>query len=79
MPMNLRRRQFIKDWLADPQAPDYLARLKALLDEVNVEDKGCTERVYQGLLSRMASPGPLSHLERPNYEFAQYIARRIPA
>lgn len=67
------------EWLADPKAPDYLAALKGLLDKVNVEDKGCTERVYQGLLSRMAAPGPLSHLERPNYEFAQYLARRIPA
>ena len=64
------------DWLADPQAPAHLARVKALLDEVNAEDKGCTERVYQGLLSGLASPGPLSHLERPNYEFAQYLARK---
>lgn len=67
------------DWLADPDAPAHLARVKALLDDVNVEDKGCTERVYRGLLSGMAEPGPLSHLERPNYEFAQYLARRIPA
>jgi hypothetical protein len=27
----------------------------------------------------MAEPGPLSHLERPNFEFAQYLASRIPA
>ena len=67
------------DWLADPQAESHLARVKALLDEVNVEDKGCTEKVYQGLLSGMAEPGPLSHLERPNYEFAHYLASRIPA
>ncbi len=67
------------DWLADPQAESHLARVKALLDEVNVEDKGCTEKVYRGLLSGMAEPGPLSHLERPNYEFAHYLASRIPA
>lgn len=67
------------DWLADPQAEDHLARVKALLDEVNVEDKHCTERVYQGLLSSLAAPGPLSHLERPNYDFARWIAERIPA
>jgi hypothetical protein len=24
----------------------------------------------------MAQPGPLSHLERPNYEFAQYLSRK---
>ena len=67
------------DWLADPEAPSHLARVKALLDEVNAEDKGCTEKVYRGLLSGMAEPGPLSHLERPNFEFAQYLASRIPA
>lgn len=66
------------DWLADPKAPDYLAAVKGLLDKVNVEDKGCTEKVYRGLLSGMAEPGPLSHLERPNFEFAQYLAGRIP-
>ena len=67
------------DWLADPDAARHLAALKTLLDAVNVEDKGCTEKVYRGLLSAMAEPGPLSHLERPNFEFAQYLASRIPA
>lgn len=57
------------DWLADPQAEAHLASVKALLDDVNAEDKGCTEKVYRGLLSGLASPGPLSHLERPNFEF----------
>jgi len=67
------------EWLADPQADTHLAAVRALLDDVNVEDKGCTEKVYRGLCSGMATPGPLSHLERPNYEFAQYLAARIPA
>jgi phenylpropionate dioxygenase-like ring-hydroxylating dioxygenase large terminal subunit len=67
------------EWLADPDAEGHLARVRALLDDVNVEDKGCTEKVYQGLLSGMGAPGPLSHLERPNFEFAQYLASRIPA
>lgn len=67
------------DWLADPKAAEHLAAVKGLLDRVNVEDKGCTEKVYQGLLSGLAEPGPLSHLERPNFEFAQYLASRIPA
>ena len=49
--------------------------LKALLDDVNVEDKGCTERVFRGLSSEMAKPGHLSHLERPNYDFATYLSR----
>jgi phenylpropionate dioxygenase-like ring-hydroxylating dioxygenase large terminal subunit len=67
------------DWMADPEAPAHLAKVRALLDEVNVEDKGCTERVYRGLCSGLAEPGPLSHLERPNFDFARWIASRIPA
>ena len=68
-----------EDWLADPEAEAHLASVRALLAEVNAEDKGCTEKVYRGLCAGMATPGPLSHLERPNFEFAQYLARRIPA
>ena len=48
--------------------------VKTLLDEVNVEDRGCTEKVFKGLLSDNATPGHLSHLERPNYDFATYLA-----
>jgi phenylpropionate dioxygenase-like ring-hydroxylating dioxygenase large terminal subunit len=66
------------DWIADPAAEANLAAVKALLDRVNAEDKGCTERVYRGLSADLSSPGPLSHLERPNFEFAQYIARMMP-
>ena len=54
-----------------------LAGVRALLDRVNAEDKVCTERVYRGLCAGMSEPGPLSHLERPNFEFAQWIARRV--
>jgi phenylpropionate dioxygenase-like ring-hydroxylating dioxygenase large terminal subunit len=67
------------DWMADPEAPAHLAKVRALLDEVNVEDKGCTERVYRGLCAGLAEPGPLSPLERPNFDFARWIAARIPA
>ncbi|MFN4154167.1 MAG: aromatic ring-hydroxylating oxygenase subunit alpha [Paracoccaceae bacterium] len=66
------------DWAADPEAPAHFAALKALLDDVNVEDKGCVERVYRGLCASMSSPGALSHLERPNFEFATYIAGKMP-
>jgi hypothetical protein len=67
------------EWCADPEAEDSLAKVKALLDDVNVEDKGCTEKVYRGLMAGLSSPGPLSHLERPNFEFATYLASKIPA
>ena len=66
------------DWAADPEAASHFAALKSLLDDVNVEDKGCVERVYRGLCAKMSSPGPLSHLERPNFEFATYIASKMP-
>ena len=67
------------DWAADPKAKEHFDRLKALLDDVNVEDKGCVEKVYAGLRAGLSEPGPLSHLERPNFDFAKWIASRIPA
>ena len=65
------------DYVNDPGAQKHFAQLKTLLDEVNVEDKGSTEKVYRGLCSQVAAPGHLSHLERPNYDFAQYINARV--
>lgn len=65
-------------WMADPDAERHLADVKAMLDVVNIENKGCTEKVYRGLSARMATPGPLSRLERRNFEFARYVAGRMP-
>lgn len=67
------------DYANDADAHENFVQLKTLLDEVNVEDKGCTEKVYRGLSSDGAEPGHLSHLERPNYDFAHYINARIQA
>ena len=67
------------DYVNDPDAQAHFAQLKTLLDEVNIEDRGCTEKVYRGLCSAMATPGHLSHLERPNYDFAQYLNARVQA
>ena len=67
------------DWCADPAAAGHLATIKMLLDDVNIEDKDCVEKVYAGICAGLSAPGPLSHLERPNLEFAQYLARMIPA
>ncbi len=61
----------------DPDGQKHFDELRILLDEVNKEDRGCTERVYAGLLSEFAEPGCLSHLERPNYEFANYLSNRV--
>jgi phenylpropionate dioxygenase-like ring-hydroxylating dioxygenase large terminal subunit len=65
------------DFANEPDAQAHFRQLKTLLDDVNVEDKGCTERVYRGLCSDMAKPGHLSHLERPNFDFATYIASML--
>lgn len=62
------------DFAHSPDAQQHFAQLKTLLDKVNVEDRGCTEKVYKGLSAKAATPGHLSHLERPNFDFAQYLA-----
>ena len=36
------------DFASDEDAQDNFKELKTLLDEVNVEDRGCTEKVYHG-------------------------------
>jgi phenylpropionate dioxygenase-like ring-hydroxylating dioxygenase large terminal subunit len=64
------------EFMADPRADEYMVILKKLLDDVNVEDRGCTEKVYRGLCSGAARPGHVSYLERPNYDFMHYIADR---
>jgi phenylpropionate dioxygenase-like ring-hydroxylating dioxygenase large terminal subunit len=66
-----------KDFMQDADVDQHFTKLKTLLDEVNVEDRGCTERVYRGVLSSLAEPGPLSHLERPNFDFATWLAAQL--
>jgi phenylpropionate dioxygenase-like ring-hydroxylating dioxygenase large terminal subunit len=65
------------EFAGSPEAQQHFAELKRLLDEVNVEDRGCTEKVYRGVCADTARPGHLSHLERPNFDFAQWIASRL--
>lgn len=65
------------EFVADSKADEHFATLKSILDAVNDEDRGCTEKVYRGLCADLAEPGPLSHLERPNFDFAQYIHSRV--
>jgi len=67
------------DYKADADAHQNFVDLKTLLDEVNIEDRGCTEKVYKGLCANLSKPGHLSHLERPNYDFAQYLNAQIQA
>jgi hypothetical protein len=67
---------FAPEFAADPKVDEYVTALKTLLDEVNVEDRACTEKVYRGLNASLAKPGHLSYLERPIYDFMQYMAER---
>jgi phenylpropionate dioxygenase-like ring-hydroxylating dioxygenase large terminal subunit len=64
------------DFVKSPESREHFAALKTLLDKVNVEDRGCTEKVYRGVSAGAARAGHLSHLERPNYDFAQYLAEK---
>ncbi len=64
------------DFINDADAKDHFAQLKTLLDKVNVEDRGCTEKVFRGVSAGVARAGHLSHLERPNYDFAQWLAEK---
>ena len=66
------------DFVNDKDANEHFQNTKTLLDEVNVEDKGCTEKVFRGLCAALSRPGHLSHLERPNYDFANYLSSKMP-
>ena len=44
---------------------------------VNAEDKRGVETVFRGVHAPLARPGHLSHLERPNYDFARYLAEKV--
>jgi phenylpropionate dioxygenase-like ring-hydroxylating dioxygenase large terminal subunit len=65
------------EFIADPEANAHMTTLKKLLDEVNAEDRRGVEAVFRGVHAPLAKPGNLSHLERPNYDFARYIAAKL--
>jgi choline monooxygenase len=65
------------EFIADPKATQYMASLKELLDAVNEEDRRGVQAVFRGVQAPLAKPGHLSHLERPNYDFARYLAQQL--
>lgn len=65
------------EFIADPKAAEYMASLKELLDAVNEEDRRGVQAVFRGVQAPLAKPGHLSHLERPNYDFARYLAQQL--
>jgi hypothetical protein len=65
------------DFMNDPESANYINELKTMLDEVNIEDRVGVEAVMRGVKSRLAMPGQLSHLERPIYDFSNYISKQV--
>ena len=65
------------EFVSDPKGNGYMESLKTLLDEVNAEDRRGVEAVFRGLKAPLASPGHLSPLERPNYDFACYLSKQV--
>jgi choline monooxygenase len=65
------------DFIDDPRGAEHVAKAKEILDAVNEEDRIGTALVHKGMKARLARPGHLSYLERPNFEFGQYLARML--
>ena len=65
------------EFFRDPRGAEHLATLKSLLDAVNAEDRKGVEAVFRGVQAPLARPGHLSYLERPNYDFARYLAAKL--
>jgi choline monooxygenase len=65
------------EFLRDPQGPQHMSSLKTLLDRVNAEDRHGVEAVFRSAHAPLAKSGHLSYLERPNYDFARYLAQRL--
>ena len=59
----------------DPEK--YIDDTRELLNAVNAEDKGIIHRVFQGLKSNQAAPGPYAYLERNIFHFGRYLARQL--
>lgn len=52
-------------------------QLRLDFDAFNREDKAIVESLQQSLKAPLAAPGPLTQLERPVWEFNQYIAEKL--
>ena len=59
----------------DPEK--YIGDTRELLNAVNAEDKGIIGRVFQGVKSNQAAPGPYAYLERNIFHFGRYLARQL--
>ena len=55
----------------------HIDETRGLLTAVNAEDKGIIRKVFQGLRSNQAAPGPYAYLERNVFHFGRYLARQL--
>jgi phenylpropionate dioxygenase-like ring-hydroxylating dioxygenase large terminal subunit len=65
------------EFASDPASTDLLGEARALTAAILAEDRRCVERVYRGMQSRLAEPGPLSHLESGNAHFARWVVEHV--
>ena len=65
------------EFAADERADSFFAETRKRASAIVEEDRLCVERVYRGMQSSLATPGPLSHHEGGNYGFARWIAGRL--
>jgi len=60
-------------------SPEIAELLMAGVAEINEEDIGVNRRTAEGLRSRFAKPGPVSHLEGANWHFRRWLLDRMDA
>ena len=54
-----------------------VAQIASFFDQVNSEDRGIIEGVYQGVASPYAAQGHLSWLEKELHDFQSYLVGRL--
>ena len=65
----------IMNGIDDPE--QYIEETRELLTAVNAEDEDIIGKVFQGVKSRQAAPGPYAYLERNVFHFGRYLARQL--
>lgn len=71
---------FAPEVMADQEVYDArLEEAKAFLDATNEEDRVVVEALWEGVQAPLAEPGPLSWLEKENFDFLRYILRMVTA
>lgn len=68
----------VLDAIPEGHARDvYIKDTVDFFDRVNEEDRYVVEGIHKGAKSPLVKSGPLCHLELSNYEFYQYLAKKL--